>query len=444
MPVQALKIWFSNNPNLFLPLKNQTRLLKLRKNHPELMIHLLVDLERLGEEAQHDLRVFCEKYEILLSDLSSLKDSPNLTQEMQELQNRLIDAAKYEIEAWHAEFGNGAIPSDISRWLPTFQNAYYSDCDLEENTEEAIIESIQRNENELLLNVKRVSGLTRYNNDYFYIPTAYAFLRLVAINTILENFDKRFNSFSEQIFHHQQGIYWVEKCKWNQALKLPPSIRPSDDRKGAYTFFKGAIFPNTLKTECFISRRADYANFLSLTLDYAGPKIICKVMDQLQASLGLDKVGFELYISTHFLLGDLNNDAHSDISWCKVGKFGHRHNEYNPSDKKAVDALIKLAEKFYHTLTRTYIHNEKYKRHGVSLEQQDRILKNVYTFRNKIVDSLIDFLMEDQTDLNLDYLKQALSSPTIKGINIQRVLMRDGSSLPVTEGSMIKAQSQVH
>ncbi|WP_158307868.1 glycosyltransferase family 88 protein [Legionella drancourtii] len=60
MKVSCVKIWFSNNPDVFLPEKNQQRLRKLRESHPEHPIIFVVACKLLSENANQELIQFCE------------------------------------------------------------------------------------------------------------------------------------------------------------------------------------------------------------------------------------------------------------------------------------------------------------------------------------------------------------------------------------------------
>ena len=52
------KIWFSDNPEVFLPQENQLRLIHMRANNPKAEIALIYYAESLSKKAQAQLHSF--------------------------------------------------------------------------------------------------------------------------------------------------------------------------------------------------------------------------------------------------------------------------------------------------------------------------------------------------------------------------------------------------
>lgn len=123
-PHQHTKIWLSNNPELFMNLENQIRLIKMRETNPHDQIHLIYDASLLTLRAIDALMVFCKEHSILPINADKFKNQLKSDNERQLF-------CFYQDEIQHlSEGGNLAVASDILRWLsPVYALGTYSDFD---------------------------------------------------------------------------------------------------------------------------------------------------------------------------------------------------------------------------------------------------------------------------------------------------------------------------
>lgn len=130
-PHRHVKIWLSNNPDVFMNLENQLRLIKLRDHNPSDKISLIFDSELLSKTSQTDLQVFCQTYSIQTIDVRDHLNTEDVTLEERQLSDI------YHDEVTHLnEGGNLGAASDILRWLPfVYKEGIYSDVDIHINTQ---------------------------------------------------------------------------------------------------------------------------------------------------------------------------------------------------------------------------------------------------------------------------------------------------------------------
>ena len=131
-PHRHIKIWLSNDPNVFMNVENQLRLLKMRAACPGDAIRLVYDSHLLSEQAQAELFKFCSKNKI---------EALNVRDIMHECLADPQESALlriYEDEITHLDAGgNLAAASDILRWLkPLCRLGIYSDLDVHVTTKE--------------------------------------------------------------------------------------------------------------------------------------------------------------------------------------------------------------------------------------------------------------------------------------------------------------------
>lgn len=127
-PHKHVKIWLSTNPNSFLNIINQNRLIRLRVLNPEIVINFVYDSRLLNEFAIENLKKFCKEYNINPVDVVSI-NRENLTKYEQKL------FEYYDREINFAENGNPAAASDLLRFTsPVFSLGTYTDFDVEVNT----------------------------------------------------------------------------------------------------------------------------------------------------------------------------------------------------------------------------------------------------------------------------------------------------------------------
>lgn len=123
---QHVKIWLSKEPDVFLPLINQRRLIKQRYANPKDTIHLVYDARLLSPKAQKDLDDFCAKYKIEPINVETINVKPD--------EKGLLDAYHLEISNLKSG-GNPAPASDILRWLSAiYTKGIYTDFDIKVDT----------------------------------------------------------------------------------------------------------------------------------------------------------------------------------------------------------------------------------------------------------------------------------------------------------------------
>lgn len=122
-PHRHVKIWLSDDKNVFMNLTNQKRLIKMRHINPKDEIHLVYDSRLLTPTACENLQKFCTKYRITPKDFSVVKAQDD-TEEI------LIHLYEDEILNLN-DGGNLGAASDIIRWIPeVFKLGIYSDLDV--------------------------------------------------------------------------------------------------------------------------------------------------------------------------------------------------------------------------------------------------------------------------------------------------------------------------
>ena len=64
-PHRQVKIWLSNNKDLFMNQENQLRLIHMRVHNPNDLIHLIYSKQLLTEKSITDLQSFCDTHNII-------------------------------------------------------------------------------------------------------------------------------------------------------------------------------------------------------------------------------------------------------------------------------------------------------------------------------------------------------------------------------------------
>lgn len=162
-PHKHTKIWLSNNPELFLNLENQVRLLEMREKNSNDEINLVYDATLLTQAAITRLKSFCKENRITPIDVDSFN-----TLELSEKERTLFKFYKDEIYNCK-EGGNLAVASDILRWLsPVYKTGTYTDFDFPVVTNE--LPRSVKTQAPLLLNLGSLKlGKQEFlfsNNDY--------------------------------------------------------------------------------------------------------------------------------------------------------------------------------------------------------------------------------------------------------------------------------------
>ncbi|WP_050805599.1 glycosyltransferase family 88 protein [Legionella drancourtii] len=162
-PHSHAKIWLSNNPDVFMNLENQVRLVKMREKNPKDEICLIYDSTKLNSKAINELNAFCNEHKLSSLDANSFHNL-DLTP------NERILFNFYQDEINHLnEGGNLAVASDILRWLhPVYEKKTYTDFDFPVDT--TSLPSTIEIEAPLLLNIGSLRmGKQEFilsNNDY--------------------------------------------------------------------------------------------------------------------------------------------------------------------------------------------------------------------------------------------------------------------------------------
>jgi len=167
-----IKIWFSNNPNEFMPKKNIERLIKFRYNNPEDELTIIYNSDLLNQYSLIKLYIFCFIFKFNLKDFKGIKPNNDIEQRLYELANQEMKAL--------GKGGNLAAASDIVRIMKCcVENlGIYSDFDsniiTNKNTPKEIlinapfIINIQsKPQTEKQVELKTMSY--EFNNDFVYI-----------------------------------------------------------------------------------------------------------------------------------------------------------------------------------------------------------------------------------------------------------------------------------
>lgn len=170
-PHRHIKIWLSNNPELFMNLENQIRLIQMREINPDDLIHLVYDSILLAPTAIKELEEFCCEHTIIPIDVHGFSRQLKSNNE-----HTLFNFYQDEINHLH-EGGNLAVASDILRWLsPIYSLGTYSDFDFPIDTSK--LPALMYVMSPLLLNIGSLRlGRQEFilvNNDYIAVVDALA------------------------------------------------------------------------------------------------------------------------------------------------------------------------------------------------------------------------------------------------------------------------------
>jgi glucosyltransferase Lgt1/2/3 len=123
-PHLHVKIWLSKNPDTFMNIENQTRLIAMREKNPTDAINLIYDSSLLNGYALTELDKFCVENDIIPFDANKFQN-----QLQSDYEKTLYSYYKDEI-ANLDNGGNLAVASDILRWIqPTYKLGTYTDLD---------------------------------------------------------------------------------------------------------------------------------------------------------------------------------------------------------------------------------------------------------------------------------------------------------------------------
>ncbi|MFA6301551.1 MAG: glycosyltransferase family 88 protein [Legionella sp.] len=122
------KIWFSLNPNEFLGIENELRLIRERENNPNIVLSLIYSAQCLNETARNGLIKFCTTYKINPVALESLGDTITDDQDKILYAHALEELAQVRAKTG----GNVGSASDLTRIIKPIIEQYgiYSDLDV--------------------------------------------------------------------------------------------------------------------------------------------------------------------------------------------------------------------------------------------------------------------------------------------------------------------------
>jgi len=160
-PHRHVKIWLSNNRDVFMNFENQTRLIRIRDKNPKDTINLVYDSSLLNEHAIDELNEFCAENNIVAVDAHYFhprflaepfrtfcqennitpQDEPNyiaqfLSASTLQSEDEVSLYALYQEEIQNLQAGgNLGVASDILRWLsPVYRLGTYTDLDVQLDT----------------------------------------------------------------------------------------------------------------------------------------------------------------------------------------------------------------------------------------------------------------------------------------------------------------------
>lgn len=169
-PHSHVKIWLSNNPDLFMNFENQTRLIAMREKNPKDKFHLIYDSTLLTDISVNELLKFCNENSIIPVDADLFQKKLH-SEEQRELYKF------YKDEITHLKNGgNLAVASDILRLLPpSYKLGIYTDLDVPIDTSN-LPKTIQV-ESPLLLHIGSLQLLGNKEmmlaqNDYIAVANA--------------------------------------------------------------------------------------------------------------------------------------------------------------------------------------------------------------------------------------------------------------------------------
>ncbi|MBN9288584.1 MAG: hypothetical protein BGO43_03260 [Gammaproteobacteria bacterium 39-13] len=123
-------IWFSDNPNEFMPAANQLRLIQNRLRNPNMDFYFVYSSKCLSQQAMNELEEFANNHNLYLIDFDTLLENAEKT----ELDNDIFLIAKEERDhALKNTGGSLAAASDGTRTLEPLLEicANYIDCDVD-------------------------------------------------------------------------------------------------------------------------------------------------------------------------------------------------------------------------------------------------------------------------------------------------------------------------
>ncbi|ARB91146.1 glycosyltransferase family 88 protein [Legionella longbeachae] len=290
-PKLHVKIWLSNDPNVFINLENQIRLLEMREKNPKDTVHLVYDSTLLTHSSVQALHEFSKENDIILIDAHRIKDILELENE-----KKLYGFYNEEISNLNSG-GNLGVASDILRWLsPIYKLGTYTDFDVPIDT--ANIPSTIPVDSPLLLNIGSLKiGKKEFilaNNDFVAIIDEVAGKNEIervqnGLLATLSQYDTDFIEKTEKELLTDSFINrYIIKLMKNRSESL--YISKTKDLISLGT-------PNSsLKIRAYIhemmTNKIDFLNFNRISPNESSQDIINRLRKELQSQLNLVKYLF--------------------------------------------------------------------------------------------------------------------------------------------------------
>jgi|GEM_PF-4187732 len=121
---EFIKIWFSKNPDIFLPMVNQIRFINFILDHPGSSFHFIYKDSILSREAKSELLDFCEKFGVTAINFDDVKTTSSIDKQLKQQVNIEIE------NAINNKGGDLGSASDMARIMPNIiKLGFYLDFD---------------------------------------------------------------------------------------------------------------------------------------------------------------------------------------------------------------------------------------------------------------------------------------------------------------------------
>ena len=121
---EFIKIWFSKNPDIFLPMVNQIRFINFILDHPGSSFHFIYKDSILSREAKSELLDFCEKFGVTEINFDDVKTTSSIDKQLKQQVNIEIE------NAINNKGGDLGAASDMARIMPNIiKLGFYLDFD---------------------------------------------------------------------------------------------------------------------------------------------------------------------------------------------------------------------------------------------------------------------------------------------------------------------------
>lgn len=121
---EFIKIWFSKDPDVFLPMVNQIRFINFILDHPGSAFHFIYKDSILSDKARKELLDFCKKFEVTPVNFDDIETVSIVDKQLKHLTNFEID------HAVNNKGGDLGAASDMARLMPNIiKLGFYLDFD---------------------------------------------------------------------------------------------------------------------------------------------------------------------------------------------------------------------------------------------------------------------------------------------------------------------------